>query len=117
MESKGRYLRVYMFEGPEDKAAEKEWNTYYNGEHAPIVVKNTPDVVMAYRYVAIRREGNVPKYLTVYEMRTPDAMSDEKTAKKRQKALDTEWFRKMGKTWKQGRNLGRGDYKQIYPEE
>ena len=117
MERKGKYLRVYMFEGPEDLVMEEEWNKYYNKEHAPIVVKHTPEVIRAYRYVAIKKEGNVPKYLTIYEMRTPDAMSSEKTAKERQKALDTEWFRKIGETWKRGRNIGRGDYKQIYPEE
>lgn len=117
MERKGKYLRVYMFEGPVDPGMEKEWNKYYNEEHAPIVVKHTPEVIRAYRYVAIEREGNVPKYLTIYEMRTPDAMSDAKTARERHRALDTERFRKIGETWKKSRNVGRGDYKQIYPEE
>ena len=116
MERKGKFLRVYMFEGPDDPVMEEDWNEYYNKEHAPIVVKNTPEVIRAYRYVAIKKEGNVPKYLTIYEMRTHDAMSDESTAEERHKALNTEWFRKIRETWKQGRNLGRGDYKQIYPE-
>ena len=117
MARKGKFMRVYMFEGPEDKAMEKEWNNYYNKEHAPIVVKHAPNVIRAYRYVAMERDGKAPKYLTIYEMSTPDAMSDEKSVKERHKALDTEWFRRIGETWKQSRNIGYGDYKQIYPEE
>ncbi len=101
-----------MFEGPKDSEVEEEWNRFYNEEHAPIVVKYRKDVIRAYRYVAIERNGEAPKYLTLYEMEVPDAMSRETEQGK--KALDTDWYRKMQPHF---RRTGVGTYKQIYPEE
>ena len=110
MEKKGRYLRVHMFEGPEDPDVEEEWNRLYNAEHVPLVVKNRPKVIRAYRYVAVERDGVAPKYLTVYELETPVRATPPEV----EKIIRTHWSTKMQPNC---RDTGHGVYRQIYPEE
>ena len=114
MEKRGRYLDFRMFEGPESPEVEEEWNRFYNTEHAPVVVKYRSGVIRAYRYVAVEREEGAPKYITIYEMETSDAMSREKSTEGYEKALHTPWYKKMLPHF---RRTGHGVYRQIYPEE
>ena len=114
VKKRGKYLNIRMFEGPKDLDIEEEWNRFYNVEHAPAVVHYRDEVIRAYRYVAIEQEGEAPKYITIYELGTPDAMSYEKRTEEGEKALLTEWYRKMKPHF---RRKGFGTYKQIYPEE
>jgi len=109
MAKRGKYLQIRLFDGPEDPKIEEEWNRFYDIEHAPLVVKNSPGVIRAYRYVAVEKEGTAPKYITVYEMENPDAMN----SKKIEKIIQTEWYKKMQLHF---RRTGLGTYKQIYPE-
>ncbi|MFH0897703.1 MAG: hypothetical protein V1850_06635 [Candidatus Bathyarchaeota archaeon] len=110
MAKKGKYLQIRLFEGPENSKIDEEWNRFYNTEHAPLVVKNSPRVIRAYRYVAIEKEGVAPKYITIYEMENPGAMSDKKI----EKIIHTDWYQKMQPHF---RRTGVGTYKQIYPED
>jgi hypothetical protein len=114
MEKKGKYIQLYMFEAPENQEMEEDWNENYNMEHIPLVLKFRSGVIRAYRYAAIEREGEAPKYMTLYEMEIPDAMSREKRPKELEKALNKDWYRKVQQHY---RGTGRGSYKQIYPEE
>lgn len=117
---KGKYLQVFMFEGPEDPEVEEEWNRFYNKEHAPVIVKYVPGVIRAYRYVAIERGERAPKYITIYEMETPEALSRRterlsSKSKEFEKAFHTDWYKKMQQHFRS--LFGSSVYRQIYPEE
>jgi hypothetical protein len=110
MEKRGKYLRVYLFDGPDDPKVEEEWNKIYDAEHVPLVVHHRSEVIRGYRYVALEREGNAPKYLTVYELDSPEQTITPEGAEQ----IRTHHITRLTMP---SRGTGRGVYRQIYPEE
>ena len=99
-----------MFEGPDNPEVEQDWNKLYTAEHVPLVLENRSEVIRVYRYVAIEREGEAPKYLTIYELKTPI----------RSITLEVEQQIRNHRSMKMqphSRDTGHGVYRQIYPED
>jgi len=59
-----------------DPAHEAEFNTWYNEDHVPALVRQ-PGFVRARRYVCVEGQDQNPKYLAVYEFEREE---DRKTA-------------------------------------
>ena len=67
-------------------------------------------MIKAFLYVAIEREGNAPKYLTVYELDSPEQTITPEGAEQ----IRTHHRIRLTMP---SRSTGRGVYRQIYPKE
>jgi len=86
-----RYLLV-TFSDPKDPAKEKEFNDWYDNLHMPDMLK-TPGLLKASRWKsADKKENEVRKYLTMYDLETDDL--DEFNNKMRAQGM---WTAKAGR--------------------
>ena len=67
---------------------ENEFNNWYDSEHIPMLLK-IPGWMSAVRYVLIN--GEVPKYLTIYELEGPGAVDRTE----HEMTHRTEWYRRV----------------------
>ena len=114
MANKRALLFVRLGEVPSNKEA--EWNNWYNTSHIPNRINN-PGFIAARRYTAIGLESKGEcKYLTLYELKTIDALTGENYLKLRdwEASLPSDSFEA---TTPNLPNFKRGAYEQIYPEE
>jgi hypothetical protein len=86
-----RYLLV-TFSDPKDPAKKKEFNDWYDNMHMPDMLK-TPGLLKGSRWMsADKKENEVRKYLSVYELETDNL--DEFNALMRKQGM---WTMKAGR--------------------
>ena len=105
---KWRALDMIWADIPSDK--EEDFNRWYNEEHLAEVL-SFPGVLSGARYVAVR---GGPKYLTCYEMESPEVMETEEL--QRYRASPSEWSKKASPRYI-GTNYMFNVYGQIYPTQ
>lgn len=105
---RGTGLHMVFAEIPADK--EDEFNRWYNEEHIGDILA-LPGVLNAARYVAV---SGGPKYLTCYELETPDAMWTPEYENERKNSTD--WTKRMNPRVI-GTEYVSNVYQQIHPGE
>ena len=105
---RGTGLHMVFADIPADK--EDEFNRWYDEEHIGDILA-LPGVLNAARYVAV---SGGPKYLTCYELETPDAMWTPEYENERKNS--TEWTKKMNPRVI-GTEYVSNIYQQIHPGE
>ena len=92
---------------------ETEWNKWYDTQHIPERLINAPGFISARRAVAI---GDTPKYLTLYDLESIDALTTETylNLREREASLPPDSFEAITPVLP---NFSRRLFEQIYPEE
>ena len=105
---KGKGLLLVLVDVPADK--EEEFNRWYNEEHLWERL-TIPGFLTGARYVAV---SGAPKYLTCYELDTPEAMGSPEY--RRQQENPTHWTKRISPS-RIGAEFISNVYQQIFPAQ